>query len=110
MLKLILGRAKTGKTQYLLNVVGREGKHRPQVILVPEQVSHDTERQLCAQCGPASSRYGEVLSFTRLAHRVFSAHGGLAEPQLDNGGRLLLMSQAVASVSSSLKVYARPSK
>ncbi len=110
MLKLILGRAKTGKTQYLLAAAGREGKHRPQVILVPEQVSHDTERQLCAQCGPASSRYGEVLSFTRLAHRVFSVAGGLAEPQLDNGGRLLLMSQAVASVSSSLKVYARPSK
>lgn len=110
MLKLILGRAKTGKTTYLLNAVRREGPSRPQVLLVPEQVSHDAERQLCAQCGPAASRYAEVLSFTRLAHRVFTRAGGLARPQLDGGGRLLLMSQAVASVSSSLRVYARPSK
>lgn len=110
MLKLILGRARTGKSQSILDGVKREGKRRPQVILVPEQVSHDTERQLCAQCGPEASRYAEVLSFTRLAHRVFSVAGGLAQPQLDSGGRLLLMSQAVAAVSSNLKVYARPSK
>lgn len=110
MLKLILGRAKTGKTQWILDAVRREGARRPQVLLVPEQVSHDMERQLCALCGPQASRYAEVLSFTRLAHRVFTRAGGLAVPQLDGGGRLLLMSQAVASVGGSLRVYARPSQ
>ena len=110
MLKLILGRARTGKTTELLQRVAGEGKRRPQVILVPEQVSHDMERRLCAQCGPEASRYGEILSFTRLAQRVFTQGGGLAVPQLDAGGRLLLMSQAVAAVGGSLKVYARPSR
>ena len=110
MLNLILGRAKTGKTTRIFDLVRREGQHRPQVLLVPEQVSHDAERQLCALCGPAASRCAEVLSFTRLAHRVFTKSGGLAVPQLDAGGRLLLMSQAVAAVSGSLKAYARPSQ
>ena len=110
MLKLILGRARTGKTTELLQRVAGEGKRRPQVILVPEQVSHDMERRLCAQCGPEASRYGEILSFTRLAQRVFTQGGGLAVPQLDAGGRLLLMSQAVSAVGGSLKVYARPSR
>ena len=56
MLNLILGRAKTGKTTRIFDLVRREGQHRPQVLLVPEQVSHDAERQLCALCGPAASR------------------------------------------------------
>lgn len=110
MLKLILGRARTGKTTELLRRVAKAGERRPQVILVPEQVSHDMERLLCAQCGPEASRYGEILSFTRLAQRVFTQGGGLAVPQLDAGGRLLLMSQAVSAVSGSLKIYARPSR
>lgn len=110
MLRLLLGRARTGKTTQMLAAVAKGGRTRPQVILVPEQVSHEMERRLCAQCGPEASRYGEILSFTRLAHRVFTQGGGLAVPQLDAGGRLLLMSQAVAAVSSHLQVYARPSQ
>ncbi|MCD8382125.1 MAG: PD-(D/E)XK nuclease family protein [Clostridiales bacterium] len=110
MLHLILGRAKTGKTEQIMRTIRQEGKYRPQVLLVPEQLSHDMERLLCARCGAEASRYAEVLSFTRLAHRVFTQAGGLAAPQLDGGGRLLLMSQAVAAVSGSLRVYARPSR
>jgi len=52
----------------------------------------------------------EVLSFTRLASRVFSVAGGLAEPVLDAGGRLLLMDVALKAVEDRLKVYVRPSR
>ena len=54
--------------------------------------------------------YAEVLSFSRLANRVFLAAGGVGEPELDSGGRLLLMYQAVKAVSQELTVYARPSR
>ena len=98
MLKLLLGRAGTGKTTRLMAAVRENGPRRPQVILVPEQVSHDRERLLCRACGPSASRWAEVLSFTRLASRVFHEAGGASAPVLDAGGRLLLMSQAVALV------------
>ncbi len=110
MLKLILGRARTGKTSQIMSAIARAGKHRPQVLIVPEQDSHEMERLLCATCGAASSQYAEVLSFTRLANRVFRQAGGLAEPTLDAGGRLLLMCLAVNAVQDSLQVYARPSR
>ncbi len=110
MLKLLLGRAGTGKTTRLMAAVREDGPRRPQIILVPEQVSHDRERLLCQACGPSASRWAEVLSFTRLASRVFHEAGGSAGPVLDAGGRLLLMSQAVALVSGGLRVYARPSR
>ena len=110
MLKLILGRAGTGKSTAILNTMAAESKNRPQVLIVPEQHSHDAERKLCAVAGNSVSLHAEVLSFTRLASRVFSVSGGLAEPTLDAGGRLLLMDVALKSVADQLKFYARPSR
>ena len=110
MLKLLLGRSGTGKTTALLKTMAREAEKRPQLLIVPEQHSHDSERRLCAVAGNSVSLHAEVLSFTRLASRVFSVAGGLAEPTLDPGGRLLLMDMALRSVADRLKVYARPSR
>lgn len=110
MLKLLLGRAGTGKSTALFRAMTEEGQRRPQLLIVPEQHSHDAERRLCALAGNAASLHTEVLSFTRLASRVFSVAGGLAEPTLDAGGRLLLMDVALKQVQDHLKVYARPSR
>ena len=109
MLTLIIGRAGTGKTEELLRRARAGGSQRPQVLLVPDQYSHETERRLCQTAGAEASLYAEVLSFTRLSNRVFAENGGLNLPQLDNGGRLLLMHRAVRSVQGQLTVYARPS-
>ena len=69
MLKLLLGRSGTGKSAELLGRIRESGGVRAQVLIVPEQHSHDSERQLCAVAGNQSARYAEVLSFTRLAGR-----------------------------------------
>ena len=50
MLKLLLGRACTGKTTAILQTIAREARHRAQLLIVPEQHSHDSERRLCAGC------------------------------------------------------------
>ena len=110
MLKLLLGRSGTGKSAELLGRIRESGGVRPQVLIVPEQHSHDSERQLCAAAGNQSARYAEVLSFTRLAGRVFSAYGGVAAPALDAGGRFLLMYTALRQIADRLTVYRRPSR
>lgn len=110
MLKLILGRAGCGKTTTVLKRLCQAGRERRQVLMVPEQQSHQAERALCKAGGDEVSLYAEVLSFSRLANRVFLAAGGVGEPELDSGGRLLLMYQAVKAVSQELTVYARPSR
>lgn len=46
MLKLLLGRSGTGKSGAVLKAIGDSGGARPQVLIVPEQHSHDTERQI----------------------------------------------------------------
>lgn len=76
------------------------------VYMVPELISHDTERRLCKAAGDAASRYVEVLPFTRLARRVAEYCGSAGLECLDNGGRIVAMAAAVQQVSSQLKVYA----
>ena len=110
MFMLLLGRAGAGKTTAVLNRLCEASRERPQVLLVPEQMSHETERALCAAGGPQINLRAEVLSFSRLANRIFQRAGGLGEEELEPGGRLLLMYRAVQGVASQLKVYGRPSR
>lgn len=110
MLSLLIGRADSGKSSELFRQICARGESRPQILLVPEQASHETERRLCEIGGNRVSLFAEVLSFTRLSNRVFSAAGGMAEPVLDAGGRLLLMYHALKSVAPQLRAYAKPSQ
>lgn len=110
MLKILIGRSGSGKTTKVLNRICEMGQERLQILMVPEQQSHEMERALCTIGGSKVSLYGEVLSFTRLANRVFQLEGGMGEEELDAGGRLLLMYRALQSVSDQLVVYNRPSR
>lgn len=108
MVRLILGRAGSGKTARIFNEIAgivraREGSA---VLLVPEQYSHEAERELCRVAGDGLSRHGEVLSFTGLARKIFSQCGG-ARPVMDGGGRLLCMAVAAEAVGDRLRVYDR---
>lgn len=107
MLHLIIGKAGTGKTAAIIEKIRGavqrcEGGH---MLIVPEQYSHEAERELCEKCGDTMSLYAEVFSFTGLARRVRSQCGGGAAEYLDKGGRLLCMSLALGSVGSRLRVY-----
>ncbi len=76
------------------------------ILMVPELISHDTERRLCKAAGDTASRFAEVLSFTRLYRRVCEACGGERAECLDNGGRVVAMAAAARQLHSKLKAYA----
>lgn len=111
MLQLLLGRGDRDRTGPIYARMTRphgEGDYR--CLIVPEQASHEAERALCAAGGDKTSTYAEVLSFTRLASRVFAQVGGGALPTLDAGGRILLLCAALKEVATQLSVYAKPSR
>lgn len=107
MLQLWLCADRRENTARMLGEVALQAsqKRGGLLLLVPEQFSHMMERRLCACGGAPVSRYAEVLSFSRLAARVFSEVGGAAERETDAGGKLLMMSLAVEQVRSRLKIY-----
>lgn len=110
MLHILLGRAKTGKSEQILREIAAKGDSSHQILLVPEHASHAAEVDLCAFCGDTVSRHAEVLSFRRLCDRVLSVTGGVAEVTLDAGGKLLTLQKALLEVAPMLTVYRRPSQ
>ena len=76
------------------------------ILMVPELISHDTERRLCQKAGDTASRFAEVLSFPRLAARVADRVGNAAMECLDNGGRIVTMAAVARQLHSRLKAYA----
>ena len=108
MLELITGRAGTGKTARIMNEIRQAALRGDgnRVLIVPEQYSHEAERELCGTVGDAASLYAEVMSFTSLAQRVDETLGNDGKVLLDPGGRLLCMALALESVSSRLEIYA----
>ncbi len=107
MLTLVLGRALTGKTRWATDDFARRAENGEKNLyyIVPEQYSHDAERQLLKTCSDALSLHGEVLSFSRLASRVFAETGVPASKTLDRGGRILYMNRAVDAVTDKLAMY-----
>ena len=110
MLTLLLGRAGSRASEIILQRMNERAPQRPQLLIVPEQYSHDTERRLCKVLGNRAAARAEVLSFSRLYSRVCDRAGGGAAPCLDAGGRLLLMRAAVKEVEERLTVYRHPSR
>ena len=108
MLHLLLGRDWTANREEILRRIARDVHDRKgnRILMVPELVSHETERRLCAAAGDTASRYAEVLSFTRLARRVADTMGSAAAECMDSGGRVVAMASAARQLSSRLKAYA----
>jgi len=108
MLRLLLGRDWVANRSEIMHRIAQDVHERKgnRILIVPELISHETERQLCKSAGDTASRYAEVLSFTRLARRVSDIMGSAAEECLDNGGRVVAMASAARQLSSQLKAYA----
>lgn len=108
MLRLLLGRDWTANRDEILKRIAQDVHQQKgnRILIVPELISHEMERRLCAAAGDTASRYAEVLSFTRLARRVSDAMGSAAVECLDNGGRVVAMASAARQLSSRLKAYA----
>ena len=66
MLQLLISTEPRALRQAVLQRV-RDNQERNcpgQILIVPEQFSHEAERMLCEIGGDTISRYAEVLSFT----------------------------------------------
>ena len=108
MLQILCGPDRTANSMRILDQICENARAgvAGQILIVPEQYSHETERALCARGGDTISRYAEVLSFTRLAARVFSVCGGDCEEYQDENGRVLPLYHAAQQVREQLKFYA----
>ena len=85
MLHLIIGTQGCGKTAYahrLLKEMVSQGE-RDMLLIVPEQFTHESELGVLSELGAAGACEVDVLSFERLAQRIFEKNSRPTLPQLD---------------------------
>lgn len=74
-MRIIYGRAGTGKSEFIFNEIKeslQDNLAQKIYVIVPEQFSYVTEKRLLETIETKASIKAEVISFKRLAHRVFS--------------------------------------
>lgn len=108
MLRLLLGTDWKALRGRILEEISRDAAQGQggRVLLVPELISHEMERCLCAAAGDRASRYAEVLSFSRLCRSVAESVGCAGQACLDSGGRVVAMAASTRQLASRLKAYA----
>ncbi|WP_040197599.1 PD-(D/E)XK nuclease family protein [Candidatus Soleaferrea massiliensis] len=108
MLQLLLGTAGSGKSRYILHAIQKDVRAGKKVILlIPEQFSFTAEKQLYELLGADGMMQVEVLSFTRLADRIFREYGHLAGNFIDDSVRTILMDLSMHELSDRLQVFGK---
>ena len=112
MLQFVLGRAGSGKTEYLRRLLADRSLSGldSTVMVVPEQYTFETEKAMLRLAGPVRGNAIPVYSFTRLAEAVFRKEGGAVGRRLSDGGRRILMASAIEACQDRLEVYAAAAK
>lgn len=109
-LRIIYGRAGSGKSWFCLNEIKKrlgENNENPLLLIVPEQFSLQAEKNLIRTLGAEGTMKAEVLSFRRMAYRVFSEVGGLSRPHINASGRSILILRIIDEHKESLKYFSK---
>jgi ATP-dependent helicase/nuclease subunit B len=109
-LRLIYGRAGSGKSSFCLSEIKREleaGEAFRHIIIVPEQFSFQAEKRLIKTLGASGINGVEVLSFGRMAYRVFGEVGGLSRKHINPAGRSILVYLVMKSIKEELRVFSK---
>lgn len=106
-LQFVLGNSGSGKTEYVFRrIVQEAGKHpkKNYLILVPEQFTLQTQKKLVSLAPNKAIMNIDVLSFKRLAYRVFDDLGINNLSVLEETGKNLVLRKVAQEKSTELTV------
>lgn len=91
-LRLICGRAGTGKSDFCLEEIKKELQGKRKIyIITPEQYSFTAEQKLLNKIDRGSVLQAEVLTFARMSYRVLNEVGGITKPTLSKPGKAMVI-------------------
>ncbi|SDB21715.1 PD-(D/E)XK nuclease family protein [Eubacterium oxidoreducens] len=108
-LQFVLGRAGSGKSAFMYRRFLEEAKQSPKqqyLVIVPEQFTLQTQKDLVAMQPEHAILNLDILSFERLAYRVFEELGVVSEEILSETGKSLLLRSVAMEQEKHLKMLA----
>ncbi|WP_283684813.1 helicase-exonuclease AddAB subunit AddB [Clostridium perfringens] len=112
-LKIIYGRAGTGKSTFCINQIKKKINNSPNnklILLVPEQFTFQTENKVLNAIGERYVLNAEVLSFKRLAHNVFNECGGATRTIMGDAGKSMLIFKVLEDLGDNMTVFKNASR
>ena len=109
-MKLIYGRAGTGKSEYVFKDIKNkidQGIKNKIYIITPEQFSFTAEKTLLEKFESGSSMQVEVLSFERMAYRVINECISDSYFQLEKSSKAMIVYDALNKNKSKLNFLGR---
>lgn len=106
-LQFIFGPSGSGKSQYLCDYIIKESMAHPEqsfIVLVPEQFTMQTQKDFVMRHPDRGIMNIDILSFGRLAYRVFEETGGGTQPVLDDEGKNLILRKIAGDYEEHLRV------
>lgn len=106
-LHFIFGNAGSGKSHYLYEKIIEQSMEFPELnflVLVPEQFTMQTQKDLCVMHPRHGIMNIDVLSFVRLSHRIFEETGHQLERILDDEGKNLILRKIAGECEEEFKV------
>lgn len=109
MLQMIIGRAGSGKTEYIFNSMKNQVEQGDDSILLitPEQFSFISERRLLTDLGEDKVNCVENGSFSRLSSDIAKKYGSFTLPMLSKGAKAVLFKKACDSCKDELKLFSK---
>lgn len=112
-LRIIYGRAGTGKSTFCIDQIKKKiqnGVDNKLVLIVPEQFTFQTENRMLREIGEGYVLKAEVLSFKRLAYRVFNNCGGATKTIMKDAGKSMLIYKLLEDLSNDMTIFAGAAK
>lgn len=107
-LQFILGNSGSGKTEYIYRQTTKEASlhpHKNYLVIVPEQFTMQTQRKLVDVSPNKAIMNIDVLSFKRLAYRVFDELGICDLEILEETGKNLVLRKVAQEQEENLGVF-----
>ena len=91
-LRLIYGKSGSGKSQYCFSEISKIiNKEKKIYIITPEQFSFTAEKKLMDAIDTKATINAEVITLSRMAHRVMQEIGGNNQTQLTKCGKAMII-------------------
>ena len=110
-LRLICGRAGTGKSEFCYEEIKNNINNGSKIyVITPEQYSFTAEKKLLEKLEQKSTIKAEVLSFARMAYRVLGEVGGITKKNLSKAGRAMLIYDVLENQKNNLTFLGKTSQ
>lgn len=108
MLKFIFGLPCSGKSYTCLQKIKELSENKKEtVLIVPEQFSFESEREVLKVLGDSFALKTNVLSFSRLCDEVLRHIGGMSAKVLTDADKVIFMNKALVISKDDLKLWGK---